>query len=75
MDTDIARGLLSFFDVSSASFLHPENKHSRLIWAVGLPDVMLPVFYLSSRFLHNPISSNISLMAALINRGGLVIDK
>ena len=35
MDTAIAWGLLSGFDASSASFLHPENKQRSLIWAVG----------------------------------------
>jgi hypothetical protein len=35
----------------------------------------LPVFYLSFRFLHNPISSNISPVTAQINKGGLVIDR
>jgi hypothetical protein len=50
----------------------PPRKQTRQsdVWAGRQPDVMLPVFCLSSRFLDNPISSNIRLVTALINRGG-----
>jgi hypothetical protein len=68
-------GQLSVVDATSIHFSAQKTNKTSWYGRTASPDVVLPIFSLTSRFLDNPISSNISRTNSSINKGDNLIDK